>query len=151
VPNPRNPNPIELSTNPSLSVAARLMHLSQIPRGTDSYPMEPGKAKQTSRKSRQKDRHHPYPGKVARYAPSEDTVPGVQKIKSSLRQARRLLAKENLAANVRVETERKIKALEADLIKAQNARQERAMAVKYHKVKFFGVYSYLARLHSSFT
>lgn len=88
---------------------------------------------------------------MARYAPSEDTVPGVQKIKSSLRQARRLLAKENLAANVRVETERKIKALEADLIKAQNARQERAMAVKYHKVKFFGVYSYLALLHSSFT
>ena len=113
--------------------------------------MEPGKTKQTSGKSRQKDRHHPYPDK-ARYAPSEDTVPGVQKIKSSLRQARRLLSKENLAANVRVETERKVKALEADLVKAQNARQERAMAVKYHKVKFFGVYSCPTSLrHSSFT
>ena len=101
--------------------------------------MELGRVKQG--KSHQKDRHYPYSGRARQQ--SEDTVPGVQKIKSSLRQAKRLLTKENLAANVRVETERKLKALEADLLKAQNARQERAMAVKYHKVKFFGTYIFL--------
>ncbi|KAI5981304.1 hypothetical protein EDC04DRAFT_2594545 [Pisolithus marmoratus] len=67
----------------------------------------------------------------------EDTLPGVQKIKSSLRQAKRLLSKETLAADVRVETQRRIRVLEADLVNAQNARKLRAMASRYHKVKFF--------------
>ncbi|KAG6878006.1 hypothetical protein C0993_000966 [Termitomyces sp. T159_Od127] len=64
-------------------------------------------------------------------------VPGVQKIKAALRQARRLVAKDKLAANVRVETERRIRALEADLAQAEVARAERANATRYHKVKFF--------------
>ncbi|KAL4079323.1 hypothetical protein J3A83DRAFT_1076389 [Scleroderma citrinum] len=98
--------------------------------------MKLDKGKQASGKSHQKARHHPYRDN-ARQTTSRDSLPGVQKIKSSLRQARRLLTKENLAANVRVETDRKIKALEADLAKAQNARQERTMAIRYHKVKFF--------------
>ncbi|KAG2362420.1 hypothetical protein BDR07DRAFT_1357590 [Suillus spraguei] len=68
---------------------------------------------------------------------AEESLPGVQKIKSSLRQTRRLLAKENLAADVRVETERRLKALEADLARAETARKERTYAMKYHKVKFF--------------
>ncbi|KAG6918877.1 hypothetical protein DXG01_010941 [Tephrocybe rancida] len=68
-------------------------------------------------------------------------VPGVQKVKSALRQAKRLLAKEKLAANVRVETERRIKALEADLEEAQASKKERDIAVRYHKVKFFGACS----------
>ncbi|KAG1882400.1 hypothetical protein F4604DRAFT_1953434 [Suillus subluteus] len=68
---------------------------------------------------------------------TEESLPGVQKIKSSLRQTRRLLAKENLAADVRVETERRLKALEADLARAEVARKERTYAMKYHKVKFF--------------
>ena len=82
------------------------------------------------------------------------TLPGVQKIKASLRQTRRLLAKvgssdsvpaqsdvtckDNLAADIRVETERRLKALEADLQKAELVRKERTLATKYHKVKFFG-------------
>ncbi|KIK34839.1 hypothetical protein CY34DRAFT_97214 [Suillus luteus UH-Slu-Lm8-n1] len=68
---------------------------------------------------------------------TEESLPGVQKIKSSLRQTRRLLAKESLAADVRVETERRLKALEADLARAETARKERTYAMKYHKVKFF--------------
>ncbi|KAG1758709.1 hypothetical protein EDD22DRAFT_909362 [Suillus occidentalis] len=68
---------------------------------------------------------------------TEESLPGVQKIKSSLRQTRRLLAKESLAADVRVETERRLKALEADLARAEMARKERTYALKYHKVKFF--------------
>lgn len=87
-------------------------------------------------------------------------VPGVQKIKAALRQTRRLLAKvryfhcslwkkvfnpfclyflqDNLAADVRVATERKQRALEIDLAEAERTRKERALAQRYHKVKFFG-------------
>ena len=83
-------------------------------------------------------------------------VPGVQKIKAALRQAQRLLAKvsamfvwlfsgtsdkfqDNLAANLRVETERRLKALEADLQAAELTKKERTLAMRYHKIKFFGV------------
>ncbi|KDR75590.1 hypothetical protein GALMADRAFT_248079 [Galerina marginata CBS 339.88] len=65
------------------------------------------------------------------------TAPGVQKVKAALRQTRRLLAKDNLAADVRVETERRLKALEAELHQAEVSKKERAFAVRYHKVKFF--------------
>ncbi|TFK65583.1 hypothetical protein BDN72DRAFT_824422 [Pluteus cervinus] len=68
---------------------------------------------------------------------TDSALPGVQKIKSSLRQAQRLLAKDNLAADVRVETERRVKSLEGDLAKAERSRKERTFATKYHKVKFF--------------
>lgn len=86
---------------------------------------------------------------------------GVQRLKASLRQTCRLLAKvlytsppllsvlymfiiidyfckDTLAPNVRVETERRLKSLEADIAEAQSARRERALALRYHKVKFFG-------------
>ncbi|THG99237.1 hypothetical protein EW026_g3063 [Hermanssonia centrifuga] len=66
-----------------------------------------------------------------------NVVPGVQKIKAALRQTRRLLAKEKLGADVRVATERKQKALEADLVEAERVRKERTLAQRYHKVKFF--------------
>ncbi|KAH9976304.1 hypothetical protein BGW80DRAFT_1123607, partial [Lactifluus volemus] len=62
---------------------------------------------------------------------------GVSKLKSAVRQTRRLLAKEGLAADARVEAERKIKSLEADLAVAERANKERALATRYHKVKFF--------------
>lgn len=65
------------------------------------------------------------------------SLPGVQKIKAALRQTRRLLAKEKLAADVRVATERRQRALETDLANTERARKERAMAQRYHKVKFF--------------
>ncbi|CAK5281930.1 unnamed protein product [Mycena citricolor] len=68
---------------------------------------------------------------------SDNGKPGVSKIKASLRQTRRLLAKGNLAANIRVETERRLKALEADLITAEQGKKERTMAVRYHGPKFF--------------
>ncbi|KAF8661478.1 hypothetical protein AX16_001315 [Volvariella volvacea WC 439] len=68
---------------------------------------------------------------------SSSGVPGVQKIKAALRQTRRLLAKDNLAADKRVESERKLKSLEADLEKAERARKERTLAQRYHKIKFF--------------
>ncbi|KAF8260573.1 hypothetical protein EI94DRAFT_1689645 [Lactarius quietus] len=67
----------------------------------------------------------------------EDAPLGVSKIKSALRQTRRLLAKEGLAADARVESERKLKALETDLVAAEKSNKERTLATRYHKVKFF--------------
>ncbi|PVF96581.1 hypothetical protein CPB86DRAFT_786800 [Serendipita vermifera] len=66
-----------------------------------------------------------------------DELPGVQKIKASIRQTKRLLTKDNLNADVRVATERRLKSLENDLAKAELARTERTMSARYHKVKFF--------------
>lgn len=48
------------------------------------------------------------------------------------------IIQDNLAADVRVETERRLKSLQKDLEKAETANKERALAVRYHKVKFFG-------------
>ncbi|KAI9441756.1 hypothetical protein H4582DRAFT_2073894 [Lactarius indigo] len=84
----------------------------------------------TSNQGRTKSRKH-------KRMQNEDAPVGVSKIKSALRQTRRLLAKEGLAADVRVESERKLKALETDLVAAEKANKERALATRYHKVKFF--------------
>ncbi|KAL4249597.1 rRNA-processing protein EFG1 [Abortiporus biennis] len=65
------------------------------------------------------------------------SLPGVQKTKASLRQTKRLLAKDKLAADVRIETERRLKALERDLAEAERRNKERTMSTRYHKVKFF--------------
>jgi len=45
---------------------------------------------------------------------------------------------DDLAADVRVETERRLKSLQKDLEKAETVNKERELAVRYHKVKFFG-------------
>ncbi|CCO30201.1 rRNA-processing protein EFG1 OS=Coprinopsis cinerea (strain Okayama-7 / 130 / ATCC MYA-4618 / FGSC 9003) GN=EFG1 PE=3 SV=1 [Rhizoctonia solani AG-1 IB] len=68
---------------------------------------------------------------------SNPDEPGVQKVKSALRQTRRLLAKDNLAADVRIASERRLKSLEADLAKAEIRKKERKIAMRYHKIKFF--------------
>ncbi|KAK0195982.1 hypothetical protein F5146DRAFT_1027973 [Armillaria mellea] len=87
--------------------------------------MAPSRTSKTTRKS-----HRPDGG-------GQSGTPGVQKIKSSLRQTRRLLAKDNLAADVRVTTERRLKALEVELAEAEQIRKERILGMRYHGVKFF--------------
>ncbi|KAJ6593196.1 hypothetical protein B0H19DRAFT_1089353 [Mycena capillaripes] len=92
--------------------------------------------------SKPKTRHwHPKP------AQESSGAPGKQKIKSSLRQTRRLLAKDNLAANVRVETERRLKALEAELVAIERGEKERTIAIRYHMVKFFDRKKVLRKLN----
>ncbi|KAF7289210.1 hypothetical protein MIND_01382200 [Mycena indigotica] len=91
-----------------------------------SKPRQDGKSKKHANKHR------------AKHTLQEaNATPGLQKIKASLRQTRRLLAKDNLAGDVRAETERRLKALETDLAAAERGKKERTMAVRYHKVKFF--------------
>ena len=45
------------------------------------------------------------------------------------------LFKEKLKADVRIETERRLASLKADLAQAQQATKEQALAVRYHKVR----------------
>ncbi|KAH9067519.1 hypothetical protein EDB87DRAFT_1552906 [Lactarius vividus] len=92
--------------------------------------MAPIRSASTSNQGRTKSRKH-------KRTQNEDEPLGVSKIKSALRQTRRLLAKEGLAADIRVESERKLKALETDLVAAEKAKKERALATRYHKAKFF--------------
>ncbi|KAH8110443.1 hypothetical protein DFH11DRAFT_1621532 [Phellopilus nigrolimitatus] len=91
----------------------------------------------TDRESRKKRDSNPYNGGNLKANDDASDLPGVQKLKSALRQTRRLLEKDTLAADVRVETERRLRALEADLETAVRNRKERTLATKYHKVKFF--------------
>ena len=49
----------------------------------------------------------------------------------------------DVAPDVRVETERRLKALEADLARSELAKKERTLAVRYHKVKFFGTRQFI--------
>ena len=48
------------------------------------------------------------------------------------------MQQEGLGADVRIEAERKLKALEGDLVVAERTNKERSLATRYHKVKFFG-------------
>jgi len=54
---------------------------------------------------------------------------------------------DKLTADVRLETERKIKSLELELSKAEQARKERAVAMRYHKIKFFGTCARICLLY----
>ncbi|KAI0327928.1 hypothetical protein GY45DRAFT_1327000 [Cubamyces sp. BRFM 1775] len=103
-------------------------------KATTSDPSSSKQASSTPHKKSKRPQHkkHPAPPPSA-----SNALPGVQKIKAALRQTRRLLAKDSLAADVRVATERRLKSLEADLAKAEQARLERTMATRYHKIKFF--------------
>ncbi|ODN93421.1 rRNA-processing protein EFG1 [Cryptococcus wingfieldii CBS 7118] len=64
-------------------------------------------------------------------------LPGMSKLKGSIRQTKRLLAKDNLDPGLRVNTQRRLASLEADLAAAERRELEKKNGAKYHKVKFF--------------
>ncbi|BEJ14131.1 hypothetical protein CspHIS471_0313050 [Cutaneotrichosporon sp. HIS471] len=66
-----------------------------------------------------------------------DALPGLNKIKASLRQAKRLLNKENIEPSLRISTQRRVAALEADLLVAEKRDVEKKNGAKYHAIKFF--------------
>ncbi|WWD18649.1 hypothetical protein CI109_103102 [Kwoniella shandongensis] len=68
---------------------------------------------------------------------SEGALPGLSKIKSAIRQTKRLLAKETLEPGLRIATQRRLTSLEADLAAAERREVEKKNGAKYHKVKFF--------------
>lgn len=63
-------------------------------------------------------------------------LPGASKIKASIRQTKRLLSKPNLAPGTKIEAERRLKSLQADLDAASRKHVEKARASRYHRVKF---------------
>ena len=67
---------------------------------------------------------------------SSSGLPGASKIKASIRQTNRLLAKPNLAPGTKIEAERRLKALQADLEVASRKQVEKSRASRYHRVKF---------------
>lgn len=64
-------------------------------------------------------------------------IQGASKLKASIRQTKRLLAKDTLAPGTRIEAERRLIALEQDLEKLGQFKLEKNRAAKYHGVKFF--------------
>ncbi|WVR06495.1 hypothetical protein IAU60_003526 [Kwoniella sp. DSM 27419] len=68
---------------------------------------------------------------------SEGALPGLSKLKASIRQTKRLLAKDTLEPGLRVQTQRRLTSLEADLAAAEQREVEKKNGAKYHMVKFF--------------
>ncbi|SPO22679.1 probable rRNA-processing protein EFG1 [Ustilago trichophora] len=80
-----------------------------------------------------------HPNKKQKYEKPQSAssaLPGASKIKSSIRQTKRLLAKPNLAPGTRIEAERRLKSLEADLELASRKQVEKSRASRYHRIKF---------------
>lgn len=67
-----------------------------------------------------------------------DRPVGVNKLKSQIRQTKRLLASDRITPDIRQETERRLVALELDLETAERKKVETSRAARYHRVKFFG-------------
>lgn len=57
-----------------------------------------------------------------------------------------MCSQDNIPADTRVAAERKLKAQEVELQKAETVRMERTMAIRYHKVKFFGIFTSITLL-----
>ncbi|CDR99335.1 uncharacterized protein SPSC_04073 [Sporisorium scitamineum] len=112
------------------------------PARTSGKPYQKRSAPSTSKdgasSSKSKSQH---PNKKQRfekpaYSGASSGLPGASKIKASIRQTKRLLAKPNLAPGTKIEAERRLKALEADLEVASRKQVEKSRAVRYHRVKF---------------
>lgn len=68
---------------------------------------------------------------------SDAPHPGVSKLKSQLRQANRLLRKDDLTPTLRETTQQKIAELQAAIENHTTKQKERQNAIRYHRVKFF--------------
>ncbi|KAA1066981.1 18S rRNA maturation protein [Puccinia graminis f. sp. tritici] len=68
---------------------------------------------------------------------SDGPALGISKLKSQLRQAKRLLLKDGLSPELRSTTENRIEQLQASMEHVPSKEQERRNAIKYHRIKFF--------------
>ncbi|KAI5481478.1 hypothetical protein MNV49_004235 [Pseudohyphozyma bogoriensis] len=65
-------------------------------------------------------------------------LPGsISKLKAQLRQTKRLLAKDDLTADLRLTTERRLEVLEEELEKAEKGSVEKKMVTRYRGIRFF--------------
>ncbi|OLL25928.1 rRNA-processing protein EFG1 [Neolecta irregularis DAH-3] len=63
---------------------------------------------------------------------------GVSKVKKQIRDTSRLLKKDSIPANVRIDKERELKALNEKLAELSQGSLEKKISKKYNMVKFFG-------------
>ncbi|KAJ1032532.1 hypothetical protein NDA16_000555 [Ustilago loliicola] len=111
------------------------------PSTSDSNPRTAGKPyqKRSVPSSKGKPQHPSKKQHFEKPPPSSSSssgLPGASKIKSSIRQTKRLLAKPNLAPGTKIEAERRLKSLEADLEAVSRKQVEKSRASRYHRVKF---------------
>ncbi|KAI3480641.1 hypothetical protein L1887_57118 [Cichorium endivia] len=122
------------------SGGADATHTDSPLRSTQSKRKRPAPSTLTSNgasSSKSKPQHaHKKPRNDRPQASASSGLPGASKLKSSIRQTKRLLAKPNLAPGTKIEAERRLRALEADL-EVQSRRQvEKSRASRYHRIKF---------------
>ncbi|ORX93849.1 hypothetical protein K493DRAFT_315785 [Basidiobolus meristosporus CBS 931.73] len=72
-----------------------------------------------------------------KYIPKKPESESASQLKKKLRDTQRLLKKEKLPADVRVNAERKLKAIQLQLDELQVSDKEKKLASKYRMVKFF--------------
>lgn len=108
------------------------------PARTNSKPYHKRSGPSTSAGTGSSSKTKPSHANNKKYEKSQSSsgLPGASKIKSSIRQTKRLLAKPNLAPGTKIEAERRLKSLEADLEVASRKQVEKSRASRYHRVKF---------------
>ena len=78
--------------------------------------------------------------------PARGETTSVNKLKSMIRQTKRLLGKESIEPGTRIEAERRLRAMELELEESMQSNKERQFATRYHKVKFFERQKLMRRL-----
>lgn len=116
--------------------AARGADAVDSPARTSSKPYNKRSAPSTSKDGAKSKPQHTHKKQRFEKPASSSSLPGASKIKASIRQTKRLLAKPNLAPGTKIEAERRLKSLESDLELASRKHVEKARAVRYHRVKF---------------
>ncbi|EST06373.1 rRNA-processing protein EFG1 [Kalmanozyma brasiliensis GHG001] len=114
---------------------------SDSPKRTNTKPYQKRSAPSTSNGASSSKPKSQAPNKKQLFEKSASSgpssgLPGASKIKSSIRQTKRLLAKPNLAPGTKIEAERRLKSLEADLEVASHKQVEKSRATRYHRIKF---------------
>lgn len=78
--------------------------------------------------------------------PARGETTSVNKLKSVIRQTKRLLGKESIEPGTRIEAERRLRAMELELEEHMQSNKERNFATRYHKIKFFERQKLMRRL-----
>lgn len=123
--------------------AVRGSEAADSPKRTNTKPYQKRSAPSTSNggSSSSTTSKPQHPNKKQRFEKLQSSgtssgLPGASKIKASIRQTKRLLAKPNLAPGTKIEAERRLKSLEADLEIASRKQVEKSRASRYHRIKF---------------
>ncbi len=141
---PRNSGRTSMPKDTKGKSAVRGSEAADSPKQTNTKPYQKRSAPSTSNggSSSSSTKSKPQqPNKKQRFEKPQSSgtssgLPGASKIKASIRQTKRLLAKPNLAPGTKIEAERRLKSLEADLEIVSRKQAEKSRASRYHRIKF---------------